>query len=53
MLKAVNQVLSKTDHKFEFIDLGGGMGITYSNKNKKLKIQNEYQPLLFDLKFCP
>ena len=36
MLKAVNQVLSKTDHKFEFIDLGGGMGITYSNKNKKL-----------------
>ena len=36
MLKAVNQILSKTDHQFEFIDLGGGMGITYSNKNKKL-----------------
>ncbi len=36
MLKVINQILSKTDHKFEFIDLGGGMGIKYSNKNKKL-----------------
>ena len=36
MLKAVSQILKKTDHKFEFVDLGGGMGITYSDKNKKL-----------------
>ena len=36
MLKAVSQILNKTNHKFEFIDLGGGMGITYSDKNKKL-----------------
>ena len=35
MLKAVSQILSKTNHQFEFIDLGGGMGINY-NKNKKL-----------------
>ena len=36
MLKAISQTLKKTNHKFEFIDLGGGMGITYSDKNKKL-----------------
>jgi len=36
MLKAVSQILNKTNHKFEFIDLGGGMGITYTYKNKKL-----------------
>ena len=36
MLKAVSHIISKTNHQFEFIDLGGGMGITYSNKNKKL-----------------
>ncbi len=36
MLKAVSQILNKTNHKFEFIDLGGGMGITYTDKNKKL-----------------
>ncbi len=36
MLKVVNDILNKTNHQFEFIDLGGGMGITYSHKNKKL-----------------
>ena len=36
MLRSISQILDKTDHKFEFIDLGGGMGITYSDKNKKL-----------------
>ncbi len=36
MLKAVSRILDKTNHKFEFIDLGGGMGINYSNKNKTL-----------------
>ena len=36
MLKAVSQFLNKTNHRFEFIDLGGGMGISYSDKNKKL-----------------
>ena len=32
MLKAVSQILNKTNHKFEFIDLGGGMGITYTDQ---------------------
>ena len=35
-LKRSVKFLSKTNHKFEFIDLGGGMGITYTDKNKKL-----------------
>ena len=36
MLKEVSKILKKTNHKFEFIDLGGGMGINYSSKNKSL-----------------
>jgi len=39
MLKIVTNILSKADHKFEFIDLGGGMGISYNKKNKKLNYQ--------------
>ena len=36
MLRAVSIILKKVNHNFEFIDLGGGMGIAYSNKDKKL-----------------
>ena len=36
MLKTVSHILDKTNHQFEFIDLGGGMGINYSDKNKTL-----------------
>jgi len=36
MLDAVSHILDKTNHQFEFIDLGGGMGINYSGKNKTL-----------------
>tara|TARA_B110001454_G_scaffold62429_1_gene60760 strand:- start:313 stop:1527 length:1215 start_codon:yes stop_codon:yes gene_type:complete len=36
MLKVVNRVIKKANYKFEFIDLGGGMGISYDNNNKKL-----------------
>ena len=36
MLKAVSHILDKTNHQFEFIDLGGGMGINYSDKYKTL-----------------
>ena len=35
MLKAIDKTINKANFKFEFIDLGGGMGISYSN-NKKL-----------------
>ena len=36
MLKVVDKIITKTKYKFEFIDLGGGMGISYNDKNKKL-----------------
>ena len=36
MLKIIDKVIKKSNHKFEFIDLGGGMGISYENKIKKL-----------------
>tara|TARA_Y100001970_G_scaffold106485_1_gene133452 strand:+ start:1351 stop:2565 length:1215 start_codon:yes stop_codon:yes gene_type:complete len=48
MLKVISQILKKTNYKFEFIDLGGGMGITYSDKNKKLNY-NKYSSAI--LKF--
>ncbi len=36
MLKVIDRVIKKSNHKFEFIDLGGGIGIAYQNKTKKL-----------------
>ena len=35
MLKVVDRIIKKSAHKFEFIDLGGGMGISYEKKKKK------------------
>ena len=39
MLKVVDRIIKKSNHKFEFIDLGGGMGIPYEKNNKKLNYQ--------------
>jgi len=36
MLKVVDKIIKKSNFNFEFIDLGGGMGIAYENNNKKL-----------------
>jgi len=36
MLVAIKKILDKINYKFEFIDLGGGMGISYEYNNKKL-----------------
>ena len=36
MLKVINDIIRKTSHKFEYIDLGGGMGISYKNNDKEL-----------------
>ena len=36
MLKVVDRIIKKTNYKFEFIDLGGGMGISYNKKVKNL-----------------
>jgi len=36
MLKMIDKIIKKSKHKFDFIDLGGGMGISYKNDSKKL-----------------
>ena len=36
MLTVLDNVIKKVDYKFDYIDLGGGMGIKYNQKNKKL-----------------
>jgi len=38
VLSAINKIIKKTKVNFNFIDLGGGMGISYSNKEKKLDL---------------
>ena len=39
VLSILNKILNKTKIDFKFIDLGGGMGISYSNKEKKLNLK--------------
>ena len=41
VLSVINKIINKTKINFKFIDLGGGMGISYSNNEKKLDL-NKY-----------
>ncbi len=36
MLDVVSKVINKTKYNFQYIDLGGGMGISYADNNNKL-----------------
>ena len=36
MLKAIDKIINKAKFNFEYIDLGGGMGISYEKNQKKL-----------------
>ena len=45
MLKSITKILEKIKYKFEFIDLGGGMGISYDNKQKSLDYK-KYQLII-------
>ena len=45
VLSVINKVITKTNTNFKFIDLGGGMGISYSNKEKKLDL-NQYAQIV-------
>jgi diaminopimelate decarboxylase len=36
MLKIIDKIINKINYKFDYIDLGGGMGISYDNNNRKL-----------------
>ncbi len=40
MLNIVDKTITKSNHQFDFVDLGGGMGIDYNHKNIKLDFKN-------------
>ncbi len=39
MLNVIQKVIDKTKFKFEYIDLGGGMGVDYEKVNKELNLK--------------
>ena len=45
VLSVIEKIISKTKINFKFVDLGGGMGISYSNKEKKLNL-SQYAELV-------
>ncbi len=45
MLKVIDKLIKKIQFKFEFIDLGGGMGISYQNDKKKLNYKKYNQAI--------
>ena len=45
VLVMINKIITKTKINFKFIDLGGGVGISYSDKEKKLNL-NKYAKLV-------
>ena len=45
VLKIINKIIAKTKMNFNFIDLGGGMGISYSDNGEKFNL-NKYAKLV-------
>ncbi len=45
MLKVVNKIIKKANYNFEYIDLGGGMGIDYDHNNSKLNLSKYSQDI--------
>ncbi len=43
MLKVVDRVIKLSNYNFEYIDLGGGMGIDYNHNNSKLDLKKYSQ----------
>ncbi len=39
MLKVLEKIIKKSKYQFEFVDLGGGMGINYDNSKKRLSLK--------------
>ena len=46
VLSVLDKLINEANISFEFIDLGGGMGISYSKKEKKLNL-TEYSQLVY------
>ncbi len=40
VLSVINKIINKTKINFKFIDLGGGMGISYSKNEKQINLKN-------------
>ena len=45
MLNIIDKVIKKSDYNFEYIDLGGGMGIDYAHNNSKLDLNRYSQDI--------
>ena len=39
MLNIINKIIKKTNHDFEYIDLGGGFGIDYMHNNQRFNLK--------------
>jgi len=50
MLKIVDKIIKKTNYNFEYIDLGGGMGINYENNYKQLNLKGYCKSIIKNLK---
>ena len=50
MLNVLNRIINKTKYIFEYIDLGGGMGIDYAHNRKNLDIKKYSQSITTFLK---
>ena len=48
-LNVIADIIKKTKIKFKFIDLGGGFGISYKKKDRKIKLNN-YSKLVINFK---
>jgi len=46
MLRVIEKIISKINYKFDFIDLGGGMGISYKNDGKKFNYANYQKSII-------
>ncbi len=45
MLKVINKIIKLSNFNFEYIDLGGGMGIDYNHNNSKLNFKRYSQEI--------
>ena len=50
MLKMVNKTIKLSNHNFEYIDLGGGIGIDYEHDNSRLDLKKYSQSIQKNLK---
>jgi len=53
MLSVVDNIIKKSNHNFEYIDLGGGMGINYNHDSSKLNLKKYSQSIEKFLKHFP